>query len=126
MAGTMVPLYRNYDAEDNTNDTSQISNHPLLDPASLGWAKPDYVFSEWNSQRDGSGTGYAIGDEAPEHELYAQWAEPSYPAGYLDGAGLHRVWGKVKALIPTTTSQLTNDSGYITLNDLPIWDGGVT
>lgn len=29
-------------------------------------------------------------------------------------------------IVPTTTSQLTNDSGFITLADLPIWNGGVS
>ena len=127
MAGQLYTLYRNYDAEDTTYDNNaQTSSHPCIDPATLGWAKPDCTFAEWNTARDGSGVGYAIGDAAPEAALYAQWAAQSFPAGYLDGAGLNRVWGKVKALIPTATSQLTNDSGYLTLNDLPIWDGGVT
>lgn len=38
---------------------------------------------------------------------------------FLDKTGLGLVWGKIKALIPTKTSDLTNDSGYIT-------DAGVT
>lgn len=33
---------------------------------------------------------------------------------YLDETGLQRVWNKVKALIPTRTSELTNDSGFLT------------
>lgn len=28
--------------------------------------------------------------------------------------------------IPTKTSDLTNDSGFLTLATLPIWDGGVS
>lgn len=31
-----------------------------------------------------------------------------------------------KPTIPTKTSDLTNDSGFITLGDLPIYDGGVS
>lgn len=122
----MITLYRNYNAEDtSSNSQRQSSNEPLIDPATIDWSKPDFEFAEWNTARDGSGTGYAIGDTAPEQNLYAIWAEPSYPAGYLDGAGLHRVWNKVKAIVPTKTSDLTNDSGYLTLETLPIWDGGV-
>ena len=32
----------------------------------------------------------------------------------LDTTGLGLVWAKVKAIIPTKTSDLTNDSGFIT------------
>ena len=35
-------------------------------------------------------------------------------ANFLDKNGLTYFWGKVKAAIPTNTSQLTNDSGYLT------------
>lgn len=41
----------------------------------------------------------------------------------LDENGVLYLWGKIKALItsklPTKTSQLTNDSGYITTADIP-------
>lgn len=33
---------------------------------------------------------------------------------YLDKTGLGTLWGKIKALIPTKTSDLTNDAGYTT------------
>ena len=33
---------------------------------------------------------------------------------YLDKTGLGEVWSKIKALIPTKTSDLTNDSGFLT------------
>lgn len=36
----------------------------------------------------------------------------------LDENGLLYLWGKVKALVPTKTSQLTNDSGYIKASDV--------
>lgn len=34
--------------------------------------------------------------------------------GYLDNTGLAYLWGKIKAKIPTKTSDLTNDSGFLT------------
>lgn len=127
MAGDSINLYRNRDANDTTNVVEAWTGaYTLPSVDTLEWDNPGYVFTCWNDQQDGSGTEYAPGDHPPAHFMYAQWTEETYPAGYLDGAGLHRVWNKVKALVPTTTSQLTNDSGYITLNDLPIWDGGVT
>jgi len=33
-------------------------------------------------------------------------------AKYLNSDGLAYLWNKIKAAIPTKTSQLTNDSGY--------------
>lgn len=33
---------------------------------------------------------------------------------YLDKDGVLYLWGKVKGIVPTNTSQLTNDSGFIT------------
>lgn len=48
---------------------------------------------------------------------------------YLDNTGLSYFWSKIKALvnslIPTKVSDLQNDSGFITLADLPIYDGRV-
>lgn len=36
---------------------------------------------------------------------------------YLDATGLTSVWAKVKGIVPTKTSDLTNDSGFITTDD---------
>lgn len=36
---------------------------------------------------------------------------------FLDKTGLGQVWGKIKALIPTKTSDLTNDSGFVTTDE---------
>ena len=38
---------------------------------------------------------------------------------YLDSNGLLYFWSKVKAAMPKKTSQLTNDSGFITISDVP-------
>lgn len=38
---------------------------------------------------------------------------------FLDSNGLLYFWQKVKALIPKNTSDLTNDSGFITVNEVP-------
>ena len=42
---------------------------------------------------------------------------------YLDDNGLLYLWGKIKSLVtgsvPTKTSELTNDSGFITADDVP-------
>ena len=33
---------------------------------------------------------------------------------YLDKAGLNTLWSKIKGIVPTKTSDLTNDSGFVT------------
>lgn len=38
---------------------------------------------------------------------------------FLDGEGLLYLWGKIKGILPTKTSELTNDSGFITGSDIP-------
>ena len=38
---------------------------------------------------------------------------------YLDFAGLQRLVNKIKELIPTRTSELDNDNGFITIEDIP-------
>lgn len=38
---------------------------------------------------------------------------------FLDNNGLLYLWGKIKAIVPTKTSQITNDSGFITSSDIP-------
>lgn len=38
---------------------------------------------------------------------------------FLDGDGLLYLWGKIKGILPTKTSELTNDSGFITSSDIP-------
>lgn len=40
-------------------------------------------------------------------------------AKYLDSNGLLYLWSKIKGIIPKKTSELTNDSGYITTADIP-------
>lgn len=40
-------------------------------------------------------------------------------AKFLDSNGLLYLWSKIKAALPTKTSQLTNDSGFITTGDIP-------
>ena len=39
-------------------------------------------------------------------------------ASYLDKTGLTYLWAKIKNKIPTKTSQLTNDSNYVTQSQL--------
>ena len=58
--------------------------------------------------------------DKPDLSVYAQSADLSAVAtsgSYTDLTG--------KPTIPTAVSQLTNDSGFLTLDTLPIWDGTV-
>ena len=40
-------------------------------------------------------------------------------AKYLDSNGLLYFWSKIKAIVPTRTSELTNDSDFVTSKDIP-------
>lgn len=44
---------------------------------------------------------------------------------FADGVGLNTVKTAIEGTIPHDTSELTNGAGFITLSDLPIYDGGV-
>lgn len=46
----------------------------------------------------------------------------NHPVYYYKNGGI-RFWTGMN--MPTKVSELTNDSGFITLNDLPVWNGGV-
>ena len=58
---------------------------------------------------DGS-SGVYVGSQTPTDPDVNVWIDPSGTA----------------TTIPTKTSDLTNDSGFLTLATLPIWDGGVS
>lgn len=95
MAGISLPLYRNYDLEDEVYETVEWDEEYQLPTASsFTWNKPGYTFKEWNTARDGSGTGYDPGDTTEGETLYAIWE--AIEGKYLDAVGLAQVWGKAK------------------------------
>lgn len=44
---------------------------------------------------------------------------------FADGAGLNTVKSAIELTIPHDTSELTNGAGFLTISDLPIYNGGV-
>lgn len=44
---------------------------------------------------------------------------------FADGVGLNTVKTVIEGTIPHDTSELTNGAGFLTISDLPIYDGGV-
>ena len=44
---------------------------------------------------------------------------------FADGVGLSTVKSAIELTIPHDTSELTNGAGFLTISDLPIYDGGV-
>ena len=62
-----------------------------------------------------------IATSATQVELY-----PNHPVYYYK-SGAIRLWTDAYTpTVPTKTSDLTNDSGFITLADLPVYNGGVS
>ena len=45
---------------------------------------------------------------------------------FADGVGLSTVKSAIELIIPHDTSELTNGAGFITISDLPIYNGGVS
>ena len=45
---------------------------------------------------------------------------------FADGVGLAAVKSAIEATIPHDTSELTNGAGFLTISDLPIYNGGVS
>lgn len=45
---------------------------------------------------------------------------------FADGAGLNTVKTVIEGTIPHDTSELTNGAGFLTISDLPIYNGGVS
>jgi hypothetical protein len=84
-------FYLSYDGNGSTSGTAPASlayrYHAAATVASPGnLAKTDYSFREWNTAKDGSGTGYAPGDslviQAGDTTLYAQWYTDTLTIGF--------------------------------------------
>ena len=107
MAGARNDLfyYRNHDISDNTSEVRGATGSlNILSPTSLGFSAPEGMeFSEWNTERDGSGTAYAVGATVSATlTLYAIWvaSEPTY----LDLNGLKVYDEKIKQYINAQSS----------------------
>lgn len=61
MAALPINLYRNYNSEDSTLNTSYKGDSILPSAETLGWEREGYSLSEWNTSRDGTGTSYNVG-----------------------------------------------------------------
>ncbi|MCD7947999.1 MAG: InlB B-repeat-containing protein [Oscillospiraceae bacterium] len=56
--------------------------YDVLSPSELGITRPGYTFTGWNTQPDGSGTAYQVGDTiliTGDVTLYAQWVANEEP-----------------------------------------------
>lgn len=86
------------DDSQNPNET-ELSSGVIASLEALGWSEPDgYVFVEWNTASDGSGTSYSAGDVVSGLvNLYTIW-EASGPT-YLSLSGLTTYDGLIKAEI---------------------------
>lgn len=74
--------WRNY----NSSDTTRLiyTGDYVISVEDAGWEAPSgYVFSKWNSKRDGSGTSYSVGDASPQpwvvENLFAIYSEIQVP-----------------------------------------------
>lgn len=107
--GNSAPL--TLDAGDTTvvsaTDYNELTNKPSINGVELS----------------GNKTTEDLGIEAGVSSFNGQTGDVTYTAPVTSVNGRT---GAVTIAVPTKTSQLTNDSGFITLADLPIYNGGVS
>lgn len=123
--GSNSYFYRNLDSSDTTNNTLITpTTFPDASVISLwGWTNPGYVPKEWNTQRNGSGTSYALGASlSVQTSYFLIWeAEVVYTttAGELTSiADAIRTKGGTQA-------SLAYPAGFISaINDIPTGGGG--
>ena len=67
--------YVSLDARGRDDAAETVNNGTILSLESLRWSTPDgYLFVEWNTERDGSGTAYSAGDVTKSKiTLYTIW-----------------------------------------------------
>lgn len=61
MAVAQITLYRNATSTDTTLNNSYYSNQNFPSATDLSWSVDSKVITEWNTARDGNGSGYSVG-----------------------------------------------------------------
>lgn len=93
--------------------------------ASTSYLSAPLVFSAFNSGVDAnSGNAIVIANLCYSLIMLALLGDVT--SGVWNISAQVLVNDTIYGQIPSATSQLTNDSGFITLADLPIWNGGVS
>ena len=126
MAKTFRQYNRNYSASDATTASIDYVGDPTASIEDIGWEAPaGYVFSEWNSSRDGSGTAYQVGETAIAETLYAVWAK--IPVPYLvNDTDLTAVADAIRTKGGTTAS-LVFPGGFVSaISAIETGGGGYT
>lgn len=86
MAASFVKLYRNISNTDTVENYDYQENGYFPSTETLGWSNSGYVFKEWNSSRDGTGTAKNVGDKIPENGpslWYVIWESVPQTIDYL-------------------------------------------
>lgn len=136
MAVTRVFLYPNggvinFSGSPSTETEIQLRSNPLIAPnpneeftgtTGSGWhavehtditiTRDGYVFSEWNSSADGTGTSFAIGDTFTIAKVYAIWAEAqqySYVSVSLGNTEIATINDSGTEVLETNGTFLTDD-----------------
>ena len=118
-------FYRNLNSSDTTNK-SLITPTTFPDATVIslwGWTNPGYAPKEWNTQRNGSGTSYALGASlSVQTNYYLIWeADTTYTTTSTE---LTSIADAIRAKGGTQAS-LTYPAGFISaINDIPTGGGG--
>ena len=122
-----VPLNTNV-FDSNSQKIVAAENKMLPTVEMLGWSNSGYVFSEWNTQSDGTGTGFNTGEYPPiswsgAFNLYAIWQLPP-PTKYLtNSTDLTNIANAIRTKGGTSAS-LAYPSGFVSaINAIPAGGG---
>ena len=90
-AGTAVLSYGANGGEGTTSPTAGVTDGTVA-VASSGFSRAGWSFTGWNTAADGSGTGYAVGDDfvlaVGTNVLFAQWSANAATLSYDANGGV--------------------------------------
>lgn len=124
------PIPSDTNVFDSNNQRIEAAENKMLPTVEmLGWSNSGYVFSEWNTKSDGTGTGFNAGEYPPiswsgAFNLYAIWQLPP-PTKYLtNSTDLINIANAIRAKGGTSAS-LAYPSGFVSaINAIPTSSGG--
>lgn len=91
------------------------SGFRLVEHTDVTFTRDGYVFLEWNSSADGTGTSFAIGDTFTIANVYAIWAEAQQSSYVSVSLGSTEI-----ATINDSGTEILETSGTLLLDDISV------
>lgn len=91
------------------------SGFRLVEHTDVTFTRDGYVFLEWNSSADGTGTSFAIGDTFTVNNIYAIWVEAQQSSYVSASLGSTEI-----ATINDSGTEILETSGTLLLDDISV------